>query len=213
MKRTRIKICGIRDLDTMSAVVSAGADAVGFVFYESSPRHITPEDAWRLINDAPPFLTTVSLTVSATPDQFSDIEQLCPTDYSQLHGDESESTVRACGPRVIKAIRFNQSSVQRELKFWSAIEEVDAILVDGSAGGAGQSFDWAALTKAKHACAKPLILAGGLTPDNVEEAIRTVNPYAVDVSSGVETSPGAKDTALIERFCAAVRRADQSSYS
>lgn len=206
--RTRIKICGISDEEALFAACDAGADAVGFVFYPKSPRFVEPEEAFDLISFLPPFVSSVGLFVDATVDRFADIEEVCPTDRSQLHGSESEDTVKRCGPSLIKAVRFDPATIERELKRWSALDEVDAVLVDGSAGGAGETFDWNALAKVKAACTKPLILAGGLTPENVGEAIRAVRPFAVDVSSGVESAPGEKDRGLINRFCAAVRRAD-----
>lgn len=212
MPRTRIKICGVRTLETARAAIDAGADAVGFVFYKSSPRFIEPEDAWPIINKLPPMVTTVGLFVNASFDDYADTEQMCPTDFGQLHGQETEKTVRDCGPRIIKAIRFDASTIRADLERWSEVEEVDAILVDGSAGGQGVALDWKALADARDSAGeKPIILAGGLTPANVAEAIHIVRPFAVDVSSGVEKPgrPGEKDPALIESFCAAVRAADR----
>lgn len=116
--------------------------------------------------------------------------------------------MRDCGPGVIRAVRFRAEAVERDLRRWDAVEEVDAILVDGSAGGAGEAFDWHALAPLIRAVSKPIIIAGGLTPENVGEAIGACRPYAVDVSSGVESSPGVKDHAKIAAFCEAVRRAD-----
>ncbi|TVQ30873.1 MAG: phosphoribosylanthranilate isomerase [Phycisphaeraceae bacterium] len=211
MPRTRIKICGVRTPDIAIACAEAGADAIGLVFHEPSPRYIPPEQAWRLIAELPPFVATVGLTVNASVDQYTAIEEVCPTDYGQLHGEETEKVVQSCGPRIFKAVRFNPDTIENDLKYWSAIEEVDAILIDGSPGGRGESFDWAALAQVRAASARPLILAGGLTPDNVGEAIRAVRPYAVDVSSGVETAPGEKDADLIRVFCDAVRAADAFS--
>lgn len=205
MSRTRIKICGITDEDALFAACDAGADAVGFVFHPKSRRFIEPEAAFELISFLPPFVSSVGLFVDASVERFTDIEELCPTDRTQLHGNESADVVRRCGPGVIKAVRFDPATIQAELERWSAIDEVDAILVDGSAGGEGLSLDWAGLAKVKNACTKPLILAGGLTPENVAQAIALVRPYAVDVSSGVESEPGVKDRGLIEAFCAAVR--------
>jgi len=207
-RRTRVKICGVRDVETALGAAHAGADAVGLVFWARSPRYIEPADAWAIINAAPPMLTTVALTVNASPDEYAEIEETCPTDYGQLHGEEDEETVRACGPRIIKAVRFDPDTIEERLRFWSEVEEVDAILVDGSAGGKGESLDWDALARVRGAATKPLILAGGLTSANVGEAVRLVRPWAVDVSSGVERERGVKDLGLIEAFCAAVRRAD-----
>jgi len=208
MMRTRIKICGVSTHEDAMAAVEAGADAIGFVFHERSPRFIEPSEAWKILRHLPPFLATVGLTVDASAEHYSEIERACPTDFSQLHGDEDEELVRACGARLIKAIRFDPDTIEAALRRWSEFEEVDAILVDGSVGGLGEAFDWQALADAAHASTKPLVLAGGLTPDNVGEAVQIVKPYAVDVSSGVEKSRGVKDPARIRAFCEAVRAAD-----
>lgn len=209
--RTRIKICGVRTPQAARAAADAGADAIGFVFHPGSQRFIEPEDAFAIMASLPPFLTTVGLFVNATVETFCQMEERCPTNLSQLHGDEPEDVVEQCGPGVIKAIRFDGATIERDLARWSAVAEVDAILVDGSAGGGGTPFDWDALARAKHACAKPLLLAGGLTPANVAEAIRTVQPWAVDISSGVESSPGVKSPELIRAFCEAVRKSAEHS--
>ncbi|RMD61623.1 MAG: phosphoribosylanthranilate isomerase [Planctomycetota bacterium] len=193
------------------AAVEAGADAIGFVFERSSPRHIDPTAAWRLCNMLPPFVMTVGVTRDASLERFTRIEQLCPTEFSQLHGDEDEATVAACGPRVFKAVAFEEGTIAQQLQRWARVAEVDAILVDASSPGSGRPFAWEKLAEAKGAAGdKPLILAGGLTPENVEEAIRIVQPYAVDVSTGVESSPGVKDPARMCAFCQAVREADRA---
>jgi phosphoribosylanthranilate isomerase len=209
MPRTRIKICGVRTPEAAAAAVSAGADAIGFMFVRNSVRAIQPEAAAEIMWGLPPLITTVGVFMNASVDTFADIEEVCPTHYAQLHGNEDEATVRACGP-AIKAVRYDAATIRADLERWSAIEEVDAILVDGGAGGEGQSFDWAGLRAALDGVEAPIILAGGLTPSNVAEAIRAVRPFAVDVSSGVERERGEKDPALIEAFCDAVRAADRS---
>ncbi len=208
MARTRIKICGVRDEESAFAAADAGADAIGLVFYPQSPRYIEPDEAWQLVGMLPPFVSSVGLFVNADIDRFMMIEEECPTDMSQLHGHEPEDLVKQCGPNVIKAVRFDPTTIADDLERWDRIDEVDAILVDGSAGGQGTSFDWTKLAAARERLSKPLILAGGLNPENVGEAIRVVRPFAVDVSSGVESSPGVKDLDMIEAFCRAVRRAD-----
>jgi len=206
--RTRIKICGVRTPEIALAAVDAGADAIGFMFVRNSVRAISPEAAAEIMWSLPPMITTVGVFMNASVDTFADIEEQCPTHYAQLHGNEDEPTVRACGP-AIKAIRYHPDTIRADLERWDAIDEVDAILVDGGGGGEGVSFDWSGLAKAAEGIATPIILAGGLTPDNVGEAIRAVRPYAVDVSSGVERERGEKDPALIEAFCEAVRQADR----
>lgn len=211
MKRTRIKICGVTDTAAVRAASDAGADAIGFVFHRGSPRYVEPTTAWELVGQLRPFISTVALFVDASLEQFCDIEEQCPTDMSQFHGGEDEELVRECGPNIIKAVRFDPTTIESELERWDAVDEVAAILVDGSAGGEGHPADWPALGRimsGRDAAAKPIILAGGLTPENVGEAIRMARPWGVDVSSGVERTRGLKDPKLIEAFCAAVQRAD-----
>lgn len=208
--RTRVKICGIRDAETAWAASDAGADAIGLVFVEKSPRSIEPEAAAEILFNLPPMLTAVGLFQNHSLDAFLEIEAVCPTPMTQLHGSEPEKLVSQCGPGVIKSVRFDAATIDRELTRWDAVDEVDAILVDGSAGGEGTAFDWAELAGAigRTGIGKPIILAGGLAPGNVAEAIRAVRPFAVDVSSGVERERGVKDLGLIEAFCKAVRGAD-----
>lgn len=211
MHRTRVKICGVRDVETAMCAVEEGADALGFVFAKSSPRAIDPRAAFAIIGAMPPFVTTVGLFVDAPVDQFMKIERQCPTDFAQLHGNEGEHTVRECGPRIIKAVRFDPDTIERDLERWSAVEEVDAILVDGGSGGQGVAFDWTALARViPSANGAPIVLAGGLTSENVGDAIEAVRPFAVDVSSGVEypDRQGEKDPERIAAFCRAVRDAD-----
>ncbi|MHC4976677.1 MAG: phosphoribosylanthranilate isomerase [Planctomycetota bacterium] len=202
--RTRIKICGIRTIEHARCAIEAGADALGFVFASESPRFIEPADAWEIVNQMPPMVTTVGLTVDCSVEEYQSIVEVCPTDFGQLHGRESTMVARQCGPRVIKAIQFNAKMIEKNLRAWSEVEEVDAILVDGGKGGEGISLDWERLAQAKEACDKPLILAGGLDASNVARAIEIVRPYAVDVSSGVESERGVKDESQIRAFCEAV---------
>lgn len=208
MPRTRIKICGIRDEEALFAAIDAGADAVGFVFVEGSPRFVRPERAFDLMGLLSPLVVSVGVFQDAGEDAFGEIEQICPVHHAQLHGDESPETVAACGPDVIKAVRVGSPSFESDLAKWDLDENVAAILIDGPNAGSGEALDWAAVARATEAVSKPLFLSGGLTPENVAEAVRAVRPYAVDVSSGVERERGVKDPALIEAFCDAVRRAD-----
>jgi phosphoribosylanthranilate isomerase len=202
--RTRIKICGIRTLEHAQAAIDAGADALGFVFAAQSPRFIEPAEAWAIVNRLPPMVTTVGLTVDASVEEYDRIAELCPTDFGQLHGSEGVELAQACGPRIIKALPFNAETIENDLRVWSAVEEVDALLIDGGKGGEGIALDWEKLAQAKDACDKPLILAGGLDASNVARAIEIVQPFAVDVSSGVESSRGVKDVSMIGAFCEAV---------
>jgi len=209
MARTRIKICGIRDEEALFAAADEGADAVGFMFVRESPRYIEPEEAFALMSMLPPFVAGVGVFANPDPDEFAEMEEACPTQFSQLHGQENEKLVKACGPDIIKAVRFDAATIAAELDRWGECEDVAAILVDGSAGGMGEAFDWAPLAPLVETCSKPIILAGGLTPKNVGEAIRLVRPFGVDVSSGVERERGVKDVGLIEAFCREVRKAEE----
>jgi len=208
MGRTRIKICGIKDEAALLAAAGAGADAVGFVFVKDSPRWVEPRQAWRLAGLLPPMVASVGLFVDPSLDDFAEVEQLCPTTLTQLHGNESDDTVEQLGPDLIKAVRFDAETIRSRLEHFDAMDEVSAILVDGSAGGQGTALDWSALAEATSGIATPIVLAGGLTPENVGQAIETVRPFAVDVSSGVESERGVKDPALILAFCRAVQDAD-----
>ncbi|USN99266.1 MAG: phosphoribosylanthranilate isomerase [Phycisphaeraceae bacterium] len=208
--RTRVKICGIRDRAAALAAAEAGADAVGFVFVGGSKRSIEPEDAAEIMYALPPMVTSVGVVRDLSVDEFCDLEQRCPCELMQMHGSESEKTVATCGPGIIRGIRFDPATIASELKRWSRMAEVGAILVDGSAGGEGESFEWARLGDAvgEMVVPKPIIVAGGLHADNVADAIRAVRPWAVDVSSGVESEPGVKDHGAIRAFCEAVHTAD-----
>lgn len=208
MRRTRIKICGMTDEGALRVAAEAGADAVGFMFVPSSPRFIDPEAAFALATTLPAFVSTVGVFADPDPDEFAEIEQLCPTTLTQLHGQEDSKLVRTLGPDIIKAVRYDPATIAGTLREWDEDENVGTILVDGSAGGEGTAFDWAALKPLAAGLTKPLILAGGLNPENVGEAIRALRPYGVDVSSGVESSRGVKDEGLIRAFCRAVQRAD-----
>jgi len=208
MARTRIKFCGITSESDAFAACEAGADAIGFVFEKSSKRYVDPEKAWDYACAIPPFVARVGLVVDQTLDAYDAVREAFPFDLGQLHGDESEEVARACGPDLIKAIRFDESTIEREIKRWNTVHQLDALLIDGSTGGKGEAFDWSKLSTHAAACDHPIFLAGGLTPENVGEAIRTVRPYAVDVSTGVEDSPGVKSASKMRALVEAVRGAD-----
>ncbi|MGH7241800.1 MAG: phosphoribosylanthranilate isomerase [Phycisphaerales bacterium] len=207
MGRTRIKICGIRDIDSAFAAVEAGADAIGFIFVRSSPRYIEPDAAAQIMASLPPFVSTVGVFMNMSVEGFSDIEEACPTTHTQLHGDENAELIAACAP-VIKGLRFAPSSIGEDLARFDADDNVESILIDGPSPGEGVPFQWSDLEPHMATVSKPIFLAGGLTPDNVGDAINELQPFAVDVSSGVESERGVKDHELIRRFCEAVRRAD-----
>lgn len=205
--RTRIKICGVKDEETALHAAECGADAIGFVFVRSSPRFVDPQEAQSILLALPPMVSTVGVFMNHSPDAFGDIEEQCPTTHSQLHGNEDEKTVGACGP-VIKAVRYDAATIAAELDRWDNCADVEAILIDGPAPGEGVAFRWEDLPPLLEEIGKPIILAGGLNAGNVAEAIRIVRPWAVDVSSGVESARGVKSPELVEAFCEAVRRAD-----
>jgi len=213
MPRTRIKICGIKDPETALAALDAGADAVGLVFVEKSPRHVTVEQAKAIVNALPNDAITVGLFVDMPGQTMRRIMDDAGLTVAQLHGHESiDDLDELAGYPAWKAMPFDEQ-FQRVASTWDHDPRVEALLVDTPptgelTGGSGIAFDWAGLAGVKNNLAKPIILAGGLTPDNVGEAIRVVRPYAVDVSSGVESSRGVKDVRKIKAFCEAVRQAD-----
>ena len=196
---TRVKICGITSLEDALAAVDAGADALGFVFFKESPRHIFPEEAARIIAQLPPFIQTVGLFVNENIAAVKETADLCRLDLLQLHGDETPEQCHQLEHRVIKAFRI------KDLNSLDPIVDyrVSGFLLDAYSpsayGGTGMVFNWeiAAEAMKRH---NRIILAGGLTPENVADAIRSVRPYAVDVSSGVETSPGKKDHQKVREF-------------
>ena len=211
MGRTRIKICGVRDEASALAAAEAGADALGFVFAQGSPRAVDPDTAYEVACFLPPFVTRVALFVDPSLRHVMDVGEAFPFDAVQLHGSETEARareVRRAGAQIVKAITFDPETIDEEIERWGRVDEVDALLVDGSAGGMGVAFDWGAFAGVAAESVQPLILAGGLTPENVGDAIRAVRPFAVDVSSGVERERGVKDPAMIGAFCEAVRAAD-----
>jgi phosphoribosylanthranilate isomerase len=202
--RTRIKICGITSVELAVTAVEAGADAIGLVFAKKSPRCIDIDTALEIAESLPPFVTPIGLFQLDRADDPALAEWW--GEWVQLHGKEDETLVEqvAESHRVIRGFRFSQSEVAR----WERCEYVHTLLIDGSPGGGGETFDHAALASMRDEIIKPIILAGGLTAQNVGDAIREVRPFAVDVSSGVERERGVKDAKLIEEYCAAVRDAD-----
>jgi len=208
--RTRIKICGITRLDDARTAVEAGADALGFVFYPSSPRYIDPDRVREIIRRLPPMVTRVGLFVDEKIQTVKEIEQYCFLDLLQFHGRETPEYCEWFPGRAIKAIGVKDISPLEEMKRYS----VSGFLLDACSedlnGGTGCPFDWSLAIEA--AKSEPVMLAGGLTPENVGEAILKIHPYAVDVSSGVGSSPGEKDPDRTRRFISAVRRADQDRF-
>jgi phosphoribosylanthranilate isomerase len=219
--RTRIKICGVRDVTTALAAAEAGADAVGLVFVERSPRFVSVEQARAVAAALPAFVEPVALFVDAPLEIVRPLAAAIGVHTIQLHGSEGAEYVRQLsGFRVIKAMAFDVAAIAK----WSLVDapsNVAGLLIDapaeasaaaqGLTGGGGKAFDWSALAALERTKLPPLILAGGLTPANVGDAIRAAQPYAVDVSSGVESSRGVKNVQWIRQFCEAVRQADQRS--
>lgn len=203
--RVRVKICGITRIEDALAAVAAGADALGFVFYAQSPRAVEPEQAAGIIRRLPPFVTTVGLFVNEARTRIEEVTRYCGLDMVQLHGDESPEECRIPGRRVVKALRVRDAESLKAAGRY----DVAGLLLDAWSGevygGSGQTFDWTLLRN--FASRRPVILAGGLTPDNVGEAIRSVRPFAVDVSSGVEAAPGRKDPRKIRAFIDVVNKA------
>lgn len=199
----RVKICGITNLEDALMAVEAGADALGFVFFQGSPRNISPEQAAIIIRRLPPFVQTVGLFVNEEPAKVNTIADQCGLDLVQLHGEESPDYCVAVKRRIIKAFRVKDAtSLDAMANYRVAASLLDA-WSPAAHGGTGTVFNWEIAARA--ATSHCIILAGGLTPENVAEAIATVKPYAVDVSSGVESAPGKKDAGLVSRFIKATR--------
>jgi phosphoribosylanthranilate isomerase len=208
--KTRVKICGITNIDDALAACELGADAIGFVFADS-PRQVSLEEAAEIADQLPPLVKTVGVFTSESP-RVSAVADWVPLDLIQLHGDQTEQFAEWIGAsRVIRAVRIRDESSLEWLTKW---ELGAAYLLDawspGKKGGTGTTFDWNLAVRAKE-FGKPLILAGGLTPENVMDAIKAVRPYAVDVSSGVETFRGKKDYRMMKEFIANVRAADETA--
>ena len=202
----RVKICGITSIDDALSAVEAGADALGFVFFARSPRNISSEEAAGIIRQLPPFVQAVGLFVNEDADTVNRLADLCGLDLVQLHGDETPAYCDQIRRRVLKAFRVqNLQSLEAMGSYRVAGYLLDAWRKDAY-GGTGHTFDW---ELAKGAAAfGPLVLAGGLTPDNVAEAVRRVRPYAADVSSGVESAPRRKDHVKVREF---IRRAKEAT--
>ena len=195
----RVKICGLTNFDDAFAAVEAGADALGFVFYQNSPRAVSPQKAADIIRKLPPFITTVGVFVNEEPGKIEEIITLTHLDVVQLHGSEPPEACFFSRPAV-KAIRVKSLESLDPLVHYR--DSVTAFLLDtfspGVLGGTGQIFNWDIATYAKQF--GPIILAGGLTPENISEAVKHVKPYGVDVSSGVESEKGKKDHQKIKSF-------------
>jgi phosphoribosylanthranilate isomerase len=205
-QRTRIKICGVGREADVQAAVDAGADAIGFVFYPKSPRHVALPRAAELARLLPPFVAPVGLFVNATVTEIAAALESIPSLLLQFHGDETPELCARFKRPYLKAARM--AAGFELLDFARRFAGAQAVLLDAHVeayGGSGKVFDWSLIPSD---VSRPVVLSGGLHAGNVIQGIQRVRPWAVDVSSGVESSPGVKDAAAIRRFCEAVREAD-----
>jgi phosphoribosylanthranilate isomerase len=205
LHRTRIKICGLTREEDVRAAVAAGADAIGFVFYPPSPRYVSFERAAELARLVPPFVSIVGLFVNPAPDFVREALAKVPLQVLQFHGDEQETNCVGFGLPYIKAARMRPGLDL--LKYAACFPGAQGLLVDAFVegyGGGGETFDWSLIPSK---LPLPLILSGGLNAGNVAEAVRCVQPWAVDVSSGVEAAKGIKDAVRIIEFVAGVQHA------
>lgn len=202
--RTRIKICGITRVEDARTAVELGADAIGLVFYAPSPRCVGLAQARAIAAAIPPFVTIVGLFVDPAQDQVESVLRECSVNLLQFHGNEAPDFCRGFGLPYLKAaqVRADADLVQYLFPYHAAQGWLLDAYHDRLYGGTGESFDWKLIPRD---LPRPVILSGGLTPDNVGAAVRQVRPWAVDVSSGVETAKGVKDAAKIAAFIAGVR--------
>ena len=202
--RTRVKICGITRVEDALIAVNAGADAIGLVFYAPSPRCVTIAQAQQIVTALPPFVSVVALFVNATTAEIETTLAQVPIDIVQFHGDETQSQCEQINLPYYKAIRVKAGCnlLQYALEFASAKALLFDTYTEAAFGGTGHVFDWNLIPKNM---TKPIILAGGLVSENVALAITKVQPYAVDVSGGVESAKGIKDAVKIAAFMHAVK--------
>ena len=204
-----VKICGITNLEDALAAIQAGADAVGLNFVPTSPRALSRKAAWGILQALPDTVMTVGVVANENPDFLKGLLRVCPLKAFQFHGDEPPQEVLALKgqARLIKAIRVKGAESLKQIPLYQG---VNAVLLDthqpGKPGGTGRPFDWRLALEAK-SFRIPVIVAGGLNPSNVASVIRQVRPYGVDVSSGVEVSPGRKDPTLIREFILKAKQA------
>ena len=195
----RVKICGITRAEDLAAACAAGADALGFVFYARSPRHLEIAQAAALLAQLPPFVQSVGLFVDAEPGFVEAVLKAVPLDLLQFHGSEAPAQCRIYRRPYLKAVRMREGTDL--VKYCAEFDDARALLLDayvpGVPGGTGERFDWGLIPAG---LPKPIVLSGGLSPDNVTQAVQAVRPWAVDVSSGVEAAPGIKDAARMAAF-------------
>jgi|TARA_B110000003_G_scaffold66406_1_gene67249 phosphoribosylanthranilate isomerase len=203
---TKVKFCGITNLQDAISAAELGADALGFVFYPKSPRFISPKNAKEIIKKLPPFISMVGLFVNQSKSEVEEVIKGCPLNLLQFHGDENESFCKQYNLPYIKAI-----SMKSDVDLLKCIQEYNsakALLLDTfskvARGGSGEVFDWKMIPPNT---LKPIIVAGGLTPDNVQTLLEVISPYGVDVSSGIEINKGLKDYKLMKKFILGVTNA------
>jgi phosphoribosylanthranilate isomerase len=203
----KIKICGITNLDDAMAAAEDGADALGFIFYKKSSRYVEPGKAAEIIHQLPPFITPVAVFVNEREEKIRDIQFTTGIKVLQFHGDERPEFCDRFATRVIKAFQVKDKDSLKHMAHY----HVGALLLDsyreGLRGGTGTTFDWHLAVVAK--TLGRVVLAGGLTPENVAEAVKLVQPYGVDVAGGVEREKGLKDHAKLKKFITEVRRASR----
>jgi phosphoribosylanthranilate isomerase len=203
----KVKICGITNAEDAAVAVEAGADALGFVFYRKSPRYIEPMLARQIIMNLPPLVIPVGVFVDEDQQVVRSLMDDCGLEIAQLHGNESAIYCKELGRTILKALRVKDRSTFLALAEYRGRAGVRGFILDAFSeqayGGTGQVIDWQLAAEA--AKAANILLAGGLTPDNVMKAIQAVQPYGVDVSSGVERAPGKKDHEKVRAFIQAVR--------
>jgi len=201
-----VKICGITSVKDAQAVELAGADAVGLMFYEGSPRHIALEQAKAIVDSLSNTIVRVGVFVNSDEPFVRQAMEICALNVLQFHGDETPEYCAQFEVMTLKAIRVSDESSLKEMERYSTDGFLLDAFSDNSLGGTGETFNWK-LAKGATESGRPIFLAGGLTPENVAEAVKAVRPFAVDVSSGVESEPGKKDAAKVRTFVAAAKGA------
>ena len=197
-KQVKVKVCGMTSLKDALVAVEVGADAVGFIFYKKSPRSVTMKTVREIVLELPPFVDTVGVFVDETAEQINKIADYCNLDIIQLHGDESPTFCKKIRRKVIKAFRIKDMQSVKKLSSFQVSGFLLDTFSDNLHGGTGKVFDWNLALPAKKF--GPVIMAGGLTPNNVQQAVRQIRPYGVDVCSGVESEPGIKDHKKVRAF-------------
>lgn len=203
----KVKICGITNVRDARRSARAGADALGFNFVSGTPRYVQPDRARAIVLELPPFVSTVGVFMDSLAETVREVVEYCGLEYAQLHGHETpDMCAKLRGIKLLKALRVRSVADVRQIEHYSVDGYVLDTYVPGVPGGTGKTFDWGL---ARHApSTERIILAGGLTPENVAEAVAAARPYGVDVSSGVEIEPGKKDKELVEWFIRIAKSVD-----